>query len=65
MGLDTWSYDEALLGGNVVHNELLEHTSIDIANVLLESVARHAEGIETVGSPEQELLILAVGVVLV
>jgi len=28
-------------------------------------VARHAEGIETIGSPEQELLVLAVGVILV
>jgi len=54
--LDTIGDNEALLGGNVVHNELLEAAGIQVANIGLETMARHTEGIVAVGSAEDELL---------
>lgn len=57
--LDTRSDDEALLGGDVVHNELLEDAGIEVGDVVLHSVARHAKGVVTVGSSEEHLLLVS------
>jgi len=56
--LDTGGDDEALLGGNVVHNELLEHTSINVSNIVLKTKARHTKGVVTIGGSESELLVV-------
>jgi len=61
--LDTGSDDEALLGGDVVHNELLEDTGVEVADVVLQTVARHTQGVVTVGSAEEVLLVVGEGVV--
>jgi len=61
--LDTGSDDKALLGGDVVHNEVLEDTGIEVADVVLHSVARHTEGVVTVGCAEEVLLVVGEGVV--
>jgi len=61
--LDTGSDDEALLGGDVVHNELLEDTGVEVADVVLQTVARHTQGVVTVGCAEEVLLVVGEGVV--
>jgi len=63
MVLDSRSDDEALLGGDVVHNELLEDTSVEVADVVLHSVSRHTEGVVTVSGTEEVLLVVGEGVV--
>lgn len=61
---DTGSDDEALLGGNVVHNELLENTGIKVANVALESESGVTEGVVAVSSSQEKLLVVSEGIVL-
>mmetsp|Transcript_13721 Transcript_13721/g.21499 ORF Transcript_13721/g.21499 Transcript_13721/m.21499 type:complete len:490 (-) Transcript_13721:95-1564(-) len=62
MVLDTGSNNEGLLGGDVVHNELLEHAGVDVVEVLLHAEARHTKGVVSVGSAEEVLLLGGPGV---
>ena len=64
MALHTGGDNEALLGGDVVHHELLHDSSIDVADVVLESEAGHTEGLVTIGGAEEEILVVAEWVVL-
>lgn len=50
--LDSRSNNKAFFGSNVVHNELLEDTCIEVTDVVLHSVARHTKGVVTVGCTE-------------
>lgn len=61
--LNAGSNDEALLRSDVVHNEVLEDTGIEVADVVLHTVARHTEGVVTVGCAEEVLLVVGEGVV--
>jgi len=63
MVLDTRSDNEALLGSNVVHNELLEDTGVEVAEVVLHTVSGHTEGVVAVGSAEEVLLVVGEGIV--
>ena len=63
--LDAGSDDQALLGGDVVHDELLEHAGIDVADVVVGAKQGHAEGVVAVSGRQEELLIAGRGVVLV
>lgn len=63
--LDTGGDDEALLGSDVVHNELLEHAGINVTNVAGCSQKRHTESVVTIGGGEEELSIVRSRVVLV
>ena len=62
--LDATGNNEALLRSDVVHNELLDHASINVIEVLLEAEAGHAKGVVSVSSSEEEVLVLREGVVL-
>ena len=63
--LDSTSDNNRLFGSNIVHKELLEHASIDIVEVVLETEAGHAEGVVTIGSTEEEILVLREWIILV
>ena len=65
MVLDSTGDNNALFGSNVVHKELLEHASIDVVEVVLETEAGHAEGVETISSTEEEILVLRERIILV
>ena len=60
---DARGHDEALLGGNVVHDELLEHAGIEVVDVAMQTEAGHAQGLVAVGSSKQGLLSISEGVV--
>ena len=64
MALDTARDDEALFRGDVFHHELLHDASVDIANVVFKTEARHAESIVPVGGAEEQILVVGEGVVL-
>ena len=61
---DTGGDDEALLGGDVVHDELLEAAGIEVADVALKTESGHTKGVVSVGGSEEELLVLGEGIVL-
>ena len=63
--LDAGGNDEALLGGDVVHDEFLEAAGIEVADVLLHTEAGHTQSRVTVCSAEEELLGVAEGIELV
>ena len=50
--------DEALLGSDVVHDELLDHSGIDVVDVLLHSESGHAESVEAVSGSQEHLLLV-------
>ena len=60
--LDTGGGDNALLGGNVVHNELLEAAGIKITNVANHSEAGHTEGVVAECGSKEEFLVFSGGV---
>ena len=64
MALDTAGDDKALLRRDGIHHELLHDSGIDIADVVLETEARHTESLVAVGSTEEEILVVGEGVVL-
>ena len=64
MALDTAGDDKTLFRRDGIHHELLHDSSIDIADVVLETEARHTEGLVAVGSAEEEILVVGEGVVL-
>jgi hypothetical protein len=61
---DTRSDDEALLGSDVVHDEFLENSSIQVVDVSMKSKSGHAECLVTIRSSEQGLLCFSEGIVL-
>jgi len=50
------SNDEALLWGDVIHDEFLKHSGVNVINVLCESESWHTESVVTVCSSEEHLL---------
>jgi hypothetical protein len=63
MVLDSTGYNKTLSGSDIVHDEFLEHSRIDVVNVVLSAEARHTESVVTEGSSEKEFVILEEGVV--
>ena len=55
--LNTTGNNKALSWSDVVHDELLKKSSIDVVNVLFQSKSWHTEGVESVCSSEKELLV--------
>jgi len=53
--LNTTSNNKALSWSDVVHNELLKHSSIDVVNILIRAKSWHTEALETIGSSKQKL----------
>jgi hypothetical protein len=43
----------------------LDHASIDVVEVMLETKARHTEGIVSISSSEEEILIIREGIIFV
>lgn len=64
MTLDTTGDNEAFLGSDVVHHELLHNTCIKVADVVLETETGHTEGLVTIGSTKKHVLVVGEGVVL-
>ena len=58
MVLHSTGNNEALLRGDVVHNELLNHPGINVVEVLLQSESGHAEGVEAIGGSEKHFLLV-------
>ena len=63
--LDSTGNNQALAWGDVVHNELLEKSSIDVVDVVLKSVSWHAQGVVPVSCSEKKLRVLGEGIVFV
>jgi hypothetical protein len=63
--LNSTSNDDALLRCDVVHDELLNHASIDVVEVMLETKAGHTEGIVSISSSEEEILVVREGIIFV
>ena len=62
--LDTRGDDEALAGSDVVHDELLKASGIEVSNVVLHAEVGHTKTVEAVGSSEHKLLVVSEGVIL-
>lgn len=60
--LDTGSDDKALLGGDVVHDELLEYAGVQVVNVASHTKAGHAECVESISGSKEEFLVISAGV---
>jgi hypothetical protein len=56
--LDTWGNDEALLGGDVIHNKLLQRAGVDLVNFARKSETRHTKGVVSEGSSEEKFLVV-------
>ena len=56
MVLDTRGNDQTLSWGDVVHDELLKHSSVDVVGVLLKSESWHTEGVVSEGCSKEVLL---------
>ena len=56
MILDATCDNKALLWGDIVHDELLKKSSINVVNVLSESESWHTEGVVTICSSKKKLL---------
>ena len=63
--LDTASNNQALLGSNIIHDELLDQASINVVEIALKTNARHAKSVITISGTEKEILILREGIILV
>lgn len=57
--LNTTSDDEALLGSDVVHDELLENSGIQVVDVAAHSETWHAKSVISEGGPEQKFVIIS------
>lgn len=51
--------DEALLGGDVIDDEVLEHSSVDGLNISFKTVVRHTEGVVSVSSSKEEIVLIS------
>ena len=58
MVLDSTSNDEALSWSNIFHDELLEHSSVNVTNIALKTKSWHTEGVETISSSQVHFLLL-------
>ena len=56
--LDTTGDDKALLGSDVVHDELLENTGVQVVDVAAHTETGHTERVIAECSPEQKLVII-------
>jgi len=54
---DSTGNNKALSWGNVVHDKLLKHSSVNVIDVLLESESWHTKGVVTISSSQQKLLL--------
>jgi len=63
--LNSTSNNDALLGCDVVHDELLDHASINVVEVVLETEAGHTEGIVSISSSKEKILIVREGIIFV
>ena len=55
--LDATGNNEALSWGDVIHDELLEHSGVNVINILLEAESWHTKGVVAVGGSQQKLLL--------
>lgn len=62
--LDTTCNDEAFSWGDVIHDELLQKSGINVVDILLETKTRHSKSVETISGSQKELLIFSEWVVL-
>ena len=63
MIFDTTCYNQALLRCDVIEDELLKCTGINIFKVALETESWHTKRVITVSSSKQQLLVISEGVV--
>jgi len=61
--LNSTGNDKAFLRSNVVHNEFLEDSSVDVADIAFQSVTGHAEGVVSVSCAEEVLHLVSRGIV--
>ena len=54
---DSTGNNKALSWGNVVHDKLLKHSSVNVIDILLESESWHTKGVVTISSSQQKLLL--------
>ena len=59
MVLDTTGNDEAFLWGNVFHDELLEHSGVNVSNIVGHTESWHTKGIESISGSQEHLLLLS------
>ena len=55
--LDSTGNNKALSWGDVVHDELLEHSSVNVVNVFLESESWHTKSVVAISGSQQKLLL--------
>lgn len=55
--LDTTGNDETLSWGDVFHDELLEHSSINVINVFACSKSWHTKSVVAIGGSQQKFLL--------
>lgn len=53
---DTGGNDKALSWGNIVHNELLKHSGINVVDVLGETKSWHTKSVVSIGSSQEKFL---------
>lgn len=63
MTLDATGNDEGLLGSDAIHHELLHDTSVNVSDVVLETEAGHTEGLVSVGSSKEKVLVISEGII--
>jgi hypothetical protein len=63
--LDATGNDDTPLRSDVVHDELLDHACINIVKVVLETEAWHTEGIVSISSSKEKILIFREGIIFV
>jgi len=56
--LDTTGNDEALFRGDVFHDELLEHSSVNVSNITFHTKCWHTKGVETISGSQKHFLLL-------
>jgi hypothetical protein len=63
MIIDSTSHNEAFFRSDIIHDERLKHSCIDLFNITFEAVMRHAQGIVTKSSSKQSVLVIGKGVI--
>jgi hypothetical protein len=56
MVLDSTGNNVAFLRSNVIHDEVLKHSGIDVTNVVFHTETRHTKGVHTISSSENLFL---------
>jgi len=55
--LDTTGNNETLSWSDVFHDELLEHSSVNVSNIAGQTKSWHTEGVVTIGSSQEHFLL--------